>query len=127
MGTWACLASFCWVLAGCDGCGGSSLDRIQLEAIDVVAIDPNYFEDDTLADTTPETMHAHGTSGGKSTGLAKEDPDHGSTCGHGDNLATGKDGVIRCCHPYTCRRHNLGISWPVYALSVDVWPALFFF
>ena len=50
MGTWACLASFCWVLAGCDGCGGSSLDRIQLEAIDVVAIDPNYFEDDTLAD-----------------------------------------------------------------------------
>ena len=50
MGTWACLASFCWVLAGCDGCGGSSLDRIQLEAIEVVAIDPNYFEDDTLAD-----------------------------------------------------------------------------
>ena len=50
MGTWGCLVSFCWVLAGCDGCGGSSLDRIQLEAIEVVAIDPNYFEDDTLAD-----------------------------------------------------------------------------
>ena len=50
MGAWVCLASVCWVLVGCDGCGGSSLDRIQLEAIDVVAIDPNYFEDDTLAD-----------------------------------------------------------------------------